>query len=392
VQGEGGQSATSTSGPTLRSAPQDPNALPCRISAEYAGVSLRLESGPLFYQEDSLNLSQSKAIAWYLAPSSLKGETEAAKAQVLQWMDFAYSDVASAVGAWLSKSSNDPKRGKENVLAILKTLNNIMLANTFFVGERLSLADISLFSVLLPAFEVLDLPTKKKTVNVLRWFDTVKNQKIVMKVLSALSSGSTNVNLKAKGKVASNKVEQNIPIAAVKKEVVKEVSKVKTEVICFKDPFNVPVESNFDLQEFKNFFSSSLEKNSIKYFWENVDLKSYSLWFSEYNTPQTLTKTYLNYNLISGMFQRLENLKKYAFASVCVFGEDEKSSISGIWLWRGQDLIFPLADEWKADYQAYTWTKLNPKDDKTVKLVNQYLSWSGQDKNGLKFTQGKIFK
>ena len=42
-----------------------------------------------------------------------------------------------------------------------------------------------------------------------------------------------------------------------------------------------------------------------------------------------LALVFMSCNLIGGMFQRLEKLKKHAFASVCLFGKDNDSSISG---------------------------------------------------------------
>lgn len=47
-------------------------------------------------------------------------------------------------------------------------------------------------------------------------------------------------------------------------------------------------------------------------------------------------------NLISGMYQRLDTMRKGAFASACIFGEDNNNTISGIWIWRGQDLVFTV--------------------------------------------------
>jgi len=47
-------------------------------------------------------------------------------------------------------------------------------------------------------------------------------------------------------------------------------------------------------------------------------------------------------NLISGMYQRLDSMRKGAFASACIFGEDNDNTISGIWIWRGQDLVFTV--------------------------------------------------
>lgn len=46
---------------------------------------------------------------------------------------------------------------------------------------------------------------------------------------------------------------------------------------------------------------------------------------------------------ILGMFQRLDKLRKNAFASVILFGTNNDSSISGIWVFRGQDLAFTVS-------------------------------------------------
>ena len=87
------------------------------------------------------------------------------------------------------------------------------------------------------------------------------------------------------------------------------------------------------------------------------------------------------------MFQRLEKLRKNAFASMCLFGENNNSTISGIWVWKGHDLAFDLCDDWKIDYASYEWKKLDPESEETKTMVNQYLSWEGEDKDGRKFNQ-----
>jgi len=42
------------------------------------------------------------------------------------------------------------------------------------------------------------------------------------------------------------------------------------------------------------------------------------------------------------MFQRLDNMRKQSFASVCLFGSEGDSTISGVWIWRGQNLAFEV--------------------------------------------------
>jgi len=88
-------------------------------------------------------------------------------------------------------------------------------------------------------------------------------------------------------------------------------------------------------------------------------------------------------NLVSGFFQRLDKLRKNAFGSMCVFGENNNNTITGIWVWRGQQLAFELSTDWQVDYESYKWTKLSPDDEKTKQLVNQYFLWEGEH-NGKK--------
>ena len=47
-------------------------------------------------------------------------------------------------------------------------------------------------------------------------------------------------------------------------------------------------------------------------------------------------------NLVGGMLQRIEGLRKIAFGSILIFGEDNKNSISGVWVFLGQKLGFEV--------------------------------------------------
>jgi len=101
---------------------------------------------------------------------------------------------------------------------------------------------------------------------------------------------------------------------------------------------------------------------------------------------------FMSCNLIGGMFQRLEKLKKNAFASCCLFGKDNDSSISGIWVFKGQELAFELSEDWQIDYASYDWKKLDSKSDECKAQVAQYWKWEGKDAKGRDFNQGKILK
>ncbi|TKC34052.1 hypothetical protein EI555_017484 [Monodon monoceros] len=90
---------------------------------------------------------------------------------------------------------------------------------------------------------------------------------------------------------------------------------------------------------------------------------------------------------------RLDKLRKNAFASVILFGTNNSSSISGVWVFRGQELAFPLSPDWQVDYESYTWQKLDRSSEDTQPLVQEYFSWDGVFQHaGKAFNQGKIFK
>lgn len=82
-------------------------------------------------------------------------------------------------------------------------------------------------------------------------------------------------------------------------------------------------------------------------------------------------------------------MTKFAFGSMCIFGEDNKNYVSGLWIWRGSKLIFELDEDLQVDYGSYSWKKLEPNATETKKLVRNYFTRDFVDKP---YKQGKIFK
>jgi len=159
-----------------------------------------------------------------------------------------------------------------------------------------------------------------------------------------------------------------------------------------KDPFAEMPKTSFNMDEFKRVYSNEdTAEKALPYFWKNFDKENLSIWFCEYKYPEDLTQIFMTCNLVSGFFQRLDKLRKNAFGSMCVFGENNNNTITGIWFWRGQELAFQLSPDWQVDYDSFSWKKLSPDDENTKKLVNQYFLWEGEH-DGKKFNQGKIFK
>ena len=343
---------------------------------------------------------------------------------VLQWLQWSEGSLLpNVLGYVLPSVSAASVDGavlaayKAELFAQLTLVDKYLLSRTYLIGERLSLADISVALDLLPAFQnVLDASFRKSHVNLTRWFETVVNQPAAKEVLgdvklaekvaqfsqAEFSKNAAKVAASApkddkKGKKEEKKKEEKKeqPKKAAKKEDDEELDAADAAAAAepkAKDPFESAPKSTFVLDAFKRSYSNEdTEKVAIPHFWTNFDKENWSIWYGEYKFPQELTLAFMSCNLISGMFQRLEKLKKNAFASVCLFGTDNNSTISGVWVWRGQELVFPLSEDWQVDYESYDWKKLDADSDETKKIVKEYFMWEG-DFGGKKFNQGKIFK
>merc|ERR1711892_1480641 len=350
---------------------------------------------PAFEGSDGVILTESNAIAYYVANEELRGGSDAAaRAQVVQWMCMADNEILPASCTWvfptmgiMQFNKNATERAKEDIKAALQTLNDHLLTRTFLVGERLTLADIAVACTLLNLYkQVLDPSFRKPFLNVTRWFTTIINQPNAKSVLGSFTLCSKMAEFDSKkfaefsGKGAGDEAKAPKAKAEKKKEPEK------------KDPLDALPKGTFDLEEWKRFYSNNDEEPSIAWFWELFDHENYSIWQGDYKYKNELTMVFMSCNLIGGMFQRLEKLKKNSFASACLFGKDNDSSISGIWVFKGQQLAFELSEDWQIDYASYDWKKSDSKSEECKKKVAQYWKWEGADATGRPFNQGKILK
>merc|ERR1719430_74396 len=312
---------------------------------------------------DGVVLTESNAIAYYLANDELRGGNDAAaRAQVVQWMCMADNEILPASCTWvfptmgiMQFNKNATDRAKEDVKTALKTLNDHLLTRTFLVGERVTLADIAVACTLLNLYkQVLDPAFRKPFMNVTRWFTTVINQPNAKAVIGTVALCSKMAEFDAKkfaefsGKGGEKKGKEKAPKAEKKKEPEKKKEKEVEPEADFpaepkkKDPLDALPKGTFDLEEWKRFYSNNDEDPSIAWFWEHFDHENYS--------------------------------------------------ISGIWVFKGQQLAFELSEDWQIDYASYDWKKLDSKSEECKAQVAQYWKWEGKDAKGRDFNQGKILK
>uniref|UniRef100_A0A1W7RAL4 Elongation factor 1-gamma n=1 Tax=Hadrurus spadix TaxID=141984 RepID=A0A1W7RAL4_9SCOR len=374
---------------------------------------------PAFESPNSEYVFESNAIAHYVGNEQLRGKNVLDQALIQQWINFSDNELLPPACTWLFPcfgimpyNKQTTERAKEDIKRALQVLNDHLLARTYLVGERITQADITVACTLLPLYQQVFEPVFRQSYgNVNRWFITLVNQpqfkavigdiKLCEKMaqfdskkfqeLQAQSKGKDKGNKSAKEEKQSKQKEEKKQKKVEPEELEDETELILAQEPKSKDPFEKFPKGTFNMDEFKRVYSNEEEKISIPYFWDKFDKQNYSIWFCEYKYPEELTLVFMSCNLISGMFQRLDKMRKNAFGSMILFGEDNNSSISGIWVWRGDELAFQLSEDWQIDYESYTWKKLDPESEETKKNVNEYLAWTG-DFGGKKFNQGKIFK
>ena len=214
-------------------------------------------------------------------------------------------------------------RSKFDLLGRLAALDQFLVTRTFLVGERISLADIGMAVTLLPAFtQVLDQASRSSHRHLTRWFNTIINQEVVVK----LCTKEAEMKQVAKKDAGKKEKKEKAPKPKKKEEPKKKPAEEPMEIPSEpkkSDPLDPLPKGTFDLEDWKRFYSNNDEDKSCEYFWSKFDPSCYSIWRGDYRYNNELSMIFMSCNLMGGMFQRLEKLKKNAFASAMLFGEND---------------------------------------------------------------------
>jgi len=399
-----------------------------QIAAQYSGFKLELpqfvvgetdksadflKKFPLgkvpAFENGKLCLFEPNAIAYYVGNDTTRGGDH--EAEVLQWIGVADNDILPAACTWvyptlgmMQFNKQNTENAKNAIKKVMEVLNNHLLSRTYLVGERISQADISVACNLLMLYKhVMDADFRSPYPNANRWFNTLINQKEFSSVLGSVTLcekmaqfDSKKYNeIYGKDKKDNKKDKKQAQPKAKKEQKPKEEKKPEAAPAPKKekvDPWANSPEATMDMDAWKRTFSNEKDDDKIlEYFYKHFPSDNYSVWQGNYKYANELTMSFMASNMVGGMFQRIEKLRKHAFASVIIFGENNALEIEGLWFWRGHDLVFPLCDDWTTDYETYEWKKLDFNADSTKKKIKEFLAWEG-DFDGRKFKTGKIYK
>ena len=324
---------------------------------------------PYLECEDGI-LSESKAIELYLAQkykADLLGANDLQKAQVHQWIDFATLDIyyhsknlVYPIFGWDVYDKEKEKKSLERVKKLLGALNKQLEGKKFILGDNITLADVVNFRFIRPYFQLV-LPEGLRNSllkNVSEWFKNIAESP------EALKAYGKTVMCKAPVKVAVLEKKE-------KKEDKKKEDKKKEKKEDKKEE-KKDEKKDENLENFKRaFLNNKDKKDAMEKFWAEYDPKGYSLWWLEYQNLDSECKIGFMTSNNKGMFlQKLDNLRKYAFAVHGVYGVEGDYKIRGVWMWRGTE----VPDEMKEhdSFPYYTVRKLDIEKPEDKQLVNDY--------------------
>lgn len=390
-----------------------PNTNKAYITAKYAGVSL--ETAPMEFGKTNKSadfvakfpfgkvpametpegpIYESNAVAQYIASRKpeLLGKNAYEQSLVTQFLMSEGTELAPTAAkviypllGYMSYEAAQWSQAVKELLAKLKIYDAILQPRTYLVGESITVADIALTCSLERVFtKILDPAARKDLVNLTRWFVTMANQANVKAVLGEVKLAEKTVD--PAEEIKANKPATTAAAATHDDDEEEAAPKPKA-----KTPMDTLPPSKLNLEEWKRFYSNCKETRPVatNWFWEHYDPEGYSIWRANYKYNDELKKIFMTCNLVTGLFSRMEALRKYCFASVLIFGEDDKNEISGFFVFRGKEM--PELMKEVPDYDCYEWTQVDPTDAKQRELFDDYLAWEGA-LEGKSFNQGKIFK
>jgi len=391
---------------TLYTFPTNFRAFKALIAAEYSGLTLdvpKFTMGVDNVTEDFLKMSpmgkvpclktkdgcisQSNAIARYIArlrgDSGLYGNSFFESGQVDAWMDFCTNEVEVPATMWvypilgyMEANGQATAEAKKHLGEALKAMDNHLSLNTYFVGERVTLADICLFSALYYPFKfVMDKKFRKPFSNVSRWIQTCAAQPEFQAVVGNVFT-MCNKEIVAKGgngggkKAKKEKKKENKP----KKEAPKK-EKPKT----LKDIMNALPKSPMILDVWKKLYSNTKDKASVmQQFYDMYDKEGWTVYATKYNYDDDNTILWQTSNLVTGFIQRCDPLRKYAFGTVQILanpGTEETGGkgnifLRGAYLIRSKEGSKHMVDN-NPDAEYWSWTPLDLTKDEDKKTLEE---------------------
>lgn len=363
----------------------------------------------VYDSETKFLINQQVAVNRYLLSLSkdtkgLEGSNPNDKFEILQWTNRVDSDVVRPL-LYLVKSRKQGEITQEQVAEHVKAhsrgfdvLEAHLKANTYLVGETLTLADIESASMLMllaqndpKAFPVADFiieyftqsTWRKEHPAFVRWLTTILASTPFRKwgEKKAAEAQKAQKSEKKAEKKSEKKVEQPLDEPAPEKKAV--------------HPLSLLGKSSIPIDELKRTYSNKeTREEALPWFWnEFYNDEEWSVWKVDYKYNDELTLTFMSNNLIGGFFNRLSASTKYIFGAAVVYGENNNNGIRGAFVIRGKEFMpaFDVAPDW----ESFDFKRVDTSDPAQRAEVDDLWAWdkplvvNGEERE---IVDGKVFK
>jgi len=338
---------------------------------------------------------ESNAIARYVArlrqDTDLYGLSFFESAQVDQWIDFSANELEPTRAIWLFPvlgymqfDQEAYESAKADVQKSLNVLEKHLQTRTYLVGNKVTLADITLISALVDLYRlVFDPAFRKPYVNVTRWFITCVNQPEFAKVIGEVKL--TDKEQKADGAAAAGgkkDKKENKKEEKPKKEKAEKPKKNEEEPMDDEpkeekkqpNPLDLLPPSSMNMDATKKLYFEKRPNFAAFFdeFWKFYDAEGYCMYSIDYNYNDENKVYFMTCNLMGGFIQRLDDLRKHGFGVLNLVGENEDTApfrLNGCFLFRGKEV--PAAMKECPDSEYYTFTRIDTNNEADRKKVEE---------------------
>lgn len=352
------------------------------------------------------NLLESAAIARYLASvgeGHLAGSNAFETAQINQWVDFSHTVLSSnfytILGAVFGHSAVDAEvydHAIKDMKQTIMMLNTHLNGKSYFVGERITVADIAIAVQVIALFQTaFDSGFRKATQHVTKWIENfVKNPEVISRL------GNVKFTTKAlKPLLAEKKKKEEVKVVAPVKKAEKHDEDDDGEEkpkASGKNPLDSLPPSKFILPDFKTYFVNLKDMKSTEgmtHFFEKYDPEGYCIYFVHYEKyAGEGVLLYQTSNLLNGFLQRMdEKFRQHSFSVLTILGDEPNLEIQGVWMFRGTKIPQEMIDHPQFEYYKQRELKITNEADR--QLMSDF--WCAKVEsiaNGLKVQELKSFK
>lgn len=233
--------------------------------------------------------------------TTLLGKTKQDYASILRWLSYTNFEVLPHFGGWYRPLLGLDNYNKKAVDDASKTaLKNVgvlethLTANTYLVGDRVTLADFFAASLLTRAFAtVLDKEWRGKNPAVTRWYNTIIDQP----AFKAVHPNPVFAEEIIKYTPPKKEEKPKAAPAAAAAAAAPAPAEAKPEKP--KHPLAALPPAALNLEDWKRMYSNEDTRSvSLPWFWQNFNAEEWSLWRVDFKYNEELRMTFMAANQI----------------------------------------------------------------------------------------------